>query len=137
MRHWLGAALVAIVVTGGAHAGEIGDQLASSLDDGTISDFAASATGACEAGEGDACFALGLDSVISAFEGFSQTLYRHGAVTPDTPAAAMLLGLGVDVPSAPANPDPEPMTYELLRAALDTFVATLDTAASHMRAAGE
>lgn len=137
MRIFAAAAGLALALSAGAaQAGEAGDQLAQSLYDGTISDLATRSTAACEAGEGDACFALGLDGFITAYETFAQGLYRHGAVTPNSPAMAMLLGMGLDTPTAPANPNPEPLTYEQFRDLLETFSATLDTAADHMKQAG-
>lgn len=123
--------------TGSAGAGEVSDQLAQSLYDGTLGTLASHSTVACEAGEGDACFALGLNGFISAYEAFAQGLYRHGAVTPNSPALGMLLGMGLDTPPAPANPDPEPLTYDQFRALLETFSETLDAAAGHMKQAGE
>lgn len=131
------AGFVLALSAGSVHAGEASDQLAQSLYDGAVSDLAIRSVAACEAGEGDACFVLGLDSIITAYETFARGLYRHGAVTPNSPAMAMLLGMGLDTPSAPANADPEPLNYEQFRDLLDTFSKTLDTAAGHMKQAGE
>ncbi|MBJ3783769.1 hypothetical protein [Devosia sediminis] len=136
MKQWM-VALAAMLAAGSAQAGESGDQLAQSLYDGTLRTLAEGAIAPCQAGEGDACFVLGLDGIVTAYETLAQGFYRHGAVTPDTPAAAMLLGMGSDTPSAPANPVPEPLSYEQFVELLDGFVATLDVAAGHMRQAGE
>ena len=137
MRIFGVAACFALALSAGAaQAGEAGDQLAQSLYDGTLADLTARSTAACEAGEGDACFALGLDGFITAYETFAQGLYRHGAVTPNSPALGMLLGMGLDTPSGPTNPSPEPLTYEQFRDLLDTFSKSLDTAATHMKQAG-
>jgi hypothetical protein len=136
MRQWMAAAAV-VLATGAVEAGESGDQLAQSLYEGTVRELAERSLASCEAGEGDACFVLGLDGIITAYEELAAALYRHGAVTPNTPAAAMLFGMGLETSPTPANPDPEPLSYEQLRAILDAFVATLDVAAGHMRQAGE
>jgi hypothetical protein len=133
----MAAAVVAMLGAGAAQAGEIGDQLPQSLYDGTLRDLADPAVTACEAGEGDACFALGLLEITGAYETFAQALYRHGAVTPNSPAMDMLLGMGLDSSTAPANPDPEPLTYEGFRGLLEEFVTALDQAADHMKRAGE
>lgn len=134
---WAAAGLALALGASAAQAGEAGDQLAQSLYDGALRDLANRSVDACEAGEGDACFALGLDGFITAYETFAQGLYRHGAVTPNSPAMGMLLGMGLDTPTAPANPNPEPLTYEQFRDLLETFSATLDIAAGHMKQAGE
>lgn len=137
MRFFGVVACFALALSAGAsQAGEVGDQLAQSLYDGTLTDLATRSAAACRAGEGDACFALGLDGFITAYETFAQGLYRHGAVTPNSPAMAMLLGMGLDTPMAPANPNPEPLTYEQFRDLLEAFSATLDTAAGYMKQAG-
>ncbi len=136
MRNWIGAGLALALLSGTAQAGESGDRLADALYSGTLGDLAGTATDACDAGEGDACFTLGLDAVINAFETLAQNLYRHGAVVPDSSAFGLLMGMGM--PSAPsANPDPEPLTYDLLREHLDAFTAQLDDAATYMKLAGE
>lgn len=136
MRKLMGASLGLALLSGTALAGESSDRLADALYSGTLSDLASTAATACDAGEGDACFTLGIEAVIDAFESLAQSLYRHGAVVPDSSALGLLLGAGV--PSAPsANPDAEPLTYALLREHLDAFTATLDNAATYMKLAGE
>ncbi|KRA99154.1 hypothetical protein ASD83_01065 [Devosia sp. Root685] len=134
---WAAAGFALALSAGAAHAGEAGDQLAQSLYDGTIGDLATRSTAACEAGEGDACFALGLDGLISAYEILAEGLYRHGVVTPNSPALAMVLGVSLDEIMAPLNPNPEPLTYEQFRDLLDSFSKSLDIAAGHMQQAGE
>src|SRR5690606_38996202 len=136
MRKLMGASLGLALLSGTSFAGESSVRLADALYTGTLHELAATASSACEAGEGDACFTLGIEAVIDAYETLAQSLYRHGAVVPDSSALGLLLGAGV--PSAPStNPDPEPLTYDLLREHLDTFTAKLDTAAGHMKRAGE
>jgi hypothetical protein len=136
MKKWIAVALGALLIPG-AHAGEIGNRLAESLYEGRLSDLVADAAGPCDAGEGDACFALGLADIIGAYETFAQGIYRHGGVAPNSPALALFLGTGLEGPSAPANPDPEPLSYDELRALLEQFSATLEIAAGHMQRAGE
>lgn len=137
MKIWMAAALAAFVLPVAASAGEIGDRLADQLYAGTAASLGERAVPLCEAGESDACFALGLIDVVIAYETLSQALYRHGAVTPTSPAMALLLGVGASGASAPANPDPEPLSYEGLRAILEDFTGLLDTASGHFRRAGE
>lgn len=137
MRNWIAAAVVATLGAGAAQAGEIGDQLAQKLYDGTLRDLAAPLVTACDAGEGDACFALGLLEITGAYETFAQALYRHGAVAPNSSAFGLILGMSADAPPTPANPDPEPLTYDGFREILEEFVASLDQAADHMKRAGE
>jgi hypothetical protein len=137
MRKWFAAALVATLGSSAVTAGEPGDRLAQSLYDGTLAELADTSAAACQAGEGDACFALGLHDLITAYEGFARGLYRHGATAPSAGAMGMLLGLGLEEPSGPANPNPEPLTYEQFRDLLDAFSKGLDAAAANMKLAGE
>ncbi|MBN9334066.1 hypothetical protein [Devosia sp.] len=137
MKIWMAAALAALALPCAAQAGEIGDQLADQLYAGTAASLSERAAALCDQNESDACFGLGLVELVSAYETLSQALYRHGAVTPNSPAMAMLLGIGLDGASAPANPDPEPLTYEELRSILEEFNGILDTASAHFRRAGE
>ncbi len=117
-------------------ASEAGDRLAERLYEGTLIEARAEMLAACDAGETDACFAAGMTELLGAIEGLAQDLYRYGATTPGTPAAAMLLGMGVDTVAAPANPDPEQLTYEGLRAVLEEFVVGMDAARARFEAAG-
>jgi len=137
MWKWSAAALAVLLSSGAAQAGEASDRLAQSLYDGTLPDLVAQSAEPCEAGEGDACFAIGLSEIIEAYESFAQGLYRHGAVAPNSPAMALLLGMGVDTPPSPANPDPEPLSYEQFRTLLEDFSAKLDQASDTMEKAGE
>lgn len=136
MKFWM-AALAMVLVPGAAQAGEIGDQLAARLYEGGLPTLVERAASLCEAGESDACFALGLSDIAGAYESLARSLYRHGAVTPNSPAMAMLLGMGLEGSSTPANPDPEPLSYEELRQMLEEFSATLDRAAVNFKRAGE
>lgn len=136
MKFWM-AALAMVLVPGAAQAGEIGDQLAASLYEGSMPALVERAAPLCETGESDACFALGLADLATAYETFARALYRHGAVTPNSPAMAMLFGMGSEGGSTPANPNPEPLRYEDLRQMLDEFSKTLDRAAGNFKRAGE
>lgn len=120
-----------------ALASEAGEQLAQRLYDGTLVDARADTERLCVEDNMDACFALGFTELIAGVETLSQALYRHGATTPGTPAAAILFGMGVDSTAAPANPNPEPLTYEQLRSYLDALVTSLDAASGHFEGAGE
>ena len=83
--------------------------VAQRLYDGTLIEARPEAIAACENGETDGCFAVAITELIIAVETLSQALYRHGATTPGTPVAAMLLGIETDAASSPTNPDPEPL----------------------------
>ena len=128
MRGLTGVAMAALMLPGAAVASEAGDLLAQRLYDGTLIEARPEAIAACENGETDGCFAVAITDLIIAVETLSQALYRHGATTPGTPVAAMLLGIETGATSSPANPDPEPLSYEQLRTILGDFVARLDIA---------
>lgn len=139
MRGLIGVVVAGLMLPGAALAGEAGDQLAQRLYDGTLTEARDATFAECNSsGAADACFAAGMTELIGAVEGLSQSLYRHGATTPGTPAAAMLLGMGLDggAPAAPANPDPEPLSYDQLRAILDDFVQKMDAARLSFEIAG-
>lgn len=137
MRGLAATALASIMLAGSAWASEVGDQLAQRLYDGTLAEGRDLAIQRCDELHADACFALGLTELIGGVEGLSQALYRHGATAPGMPAAALLLGMGMDGGNAiPANPNPEPLSYEQLRGYLDAFVASLDVARGRFEQAG-
>lgn len=128
MRSLFGAALAVIVIPSLAHASPAGEQLPDLLYAGTAGESRALYDEQCAQMHMDACFGLGVIDLVAAVEGLSQGFYRHGATTPGSPAAAMLFGVDAGMPTPPANPNPEPLSYEQLRAILETFVTTLDTA---------
>lgn len=136
MRIFVGAALAALMVPGASLAGEAGDRLAALLYAGEAGAERALFDRGCAAGEHDACFGLGLVDLIGTVEGLSQAFYRHGAVAPDNPAAALLLGFDADLPAGPANPNPEKLTYAGFRDILEAFVAGLDQARGSFEQAG-
>ena len=136
MKRLAGLAMAALLLSGNAQAGEAGDALIEHLYAGTASDGLADAGRACDAPDQEGCFALGLLKFVSAYEGLAQDLYRYGATAPGTTAAAMLLGLDMGAESIPANPNPEPLTYEGLRAVLSDFLEGLDRARTAFELAG-
>lgn len=136
MKRLAGLAMAALLLSGSAQAGEAGDALIEHLYAGTAAQGLADAGKACDAPDQEGCFALGLLKFVTAYEGLAQDLYRYGATTPGTTAAAMLFGLNMGVESTPANPDPEPLTYEGLRTVLSDFVDDLDRARTAFELAG-
>lgn len=120
-----------------AAADDIGARLVSALESGEAGASAAAFATACAPDAPEACFAAGLTGLVGGVERFSRGLYRHGAMAPSMPAAAMMLGIDPEMVSAPPNPAPEPLDYAGLRALLEDFVATLDTARGHFEMAAE
>ena len=115
-----------------AHAGEAGDILTTNLYAGTLAEAQAALAPGAAAQEPEACFSAGFIDLASGIEGLAQDLYRYGATTPGTPAAALMLGIGgMPETAVPANPDPEPLTYEALRTILADFRADLTSAQDH------
>ena len=138
MKYLLAATAVAGLMLPAAVSGqEAAELLTTHLYGGTAAGGIDAAVTLCEAGEPDACFAAGLFELVVTAEHVSQQLYRYGATTPGTPAAAMLLGIGMDTTPAPANPNPEALTYEALRTVLEDFVTGLDAAGERFKAAGQ
>jgi hypothetical protein len=137
MRVLRALALAAALAPGAALASPLGERLPDLLYAGEATaqrdDFAAE----CDNGHADACFGVGLIDVILAAEGLSQALYRHGAVVPDMASAALFMGLPDGIGTGPANPAPEPLTYDALRVIMDDFVAGLDQAQQGFLLAGE
>jgi hypothetical protein len=127
--------MAALLLPGATSATEVGDQLAQRLYDGTLAVIGDLALQRCDEYHTDACFALGMLDLVTAYERTAQALYRHGATAPNSPAMAMLFGMGIDAPARPANPDPEPLTYDGLVAILEDFASTLDVAAGHFQMA--
>lgn len=136
MRQWPLATALLVAMALPAAATEAGDGLAQRLYDGSLAGAYDDTIRLCDEYNNDACFAAGLTELIGGVEGLSQALYRHGATTPSTPVAALLLGMDTMGDTAlPANPNPEPLSYEQLRTILDNFVTALDTARSHFEMA--
>lgn len=138
MRGLTAVAMATLMLPGAAMASEAGEQLAQRLYDGTLIEARDDTINSCVEYNSDACLAAGLTELIGGIEALSQALYRHGATTPGTPAAAMLLGMGLDGGSmpVPANPDPEPLSYEQLRTILGNFVTAADSAHGYFKMGG-
>jgi hypothetical protein len=131
-----GLAAASLMLPGMTQAGEAGDLLRTHLYDGTIAEGLAAVTPLAEAGDPEAKFAAGMLTFVDGLQGASQDLYKYGATLPD----AGLLGiLGVAGPtqSAPANPNPEPITYEKFRTLLQDLVTSMDEGKALFEAAGE
>lgn len=137
MRIVLGALALAGLLPSLALASPAGEQLPDLLYAGEARAQRALLESDCAADHADACFGLGLVDLITSVEDLSRAFYRHGAVSPGLPAAAMFLGIDGGVPAGPANPDPEPLTYEGLRQIFEHFVAGLDRARESFQAAGD
>ncbi len=135
MRGLTAVAMATLMLPGAAMAGEAGDALTGHLYAGTAADGIAAAHEACYMLDSEACFADGMLQMVLAYEGLAQDLYRYGATTPGTPAAAMLLGVGASLESAPANPTPEKLTYTALRTVFMDFLADVDQARIRFEAA--
>lgn len=135
MRGFSAAAMAVMLLPATASASDVGDQLAQRLYDGTLADIGDLALQRCDEYNADACFALGMLDLVTAYERTAQALYRHGATAPNSPAMAMLFGMGLDAPARPANPSPEPLTYQGLRDILEEFASLLDVARGHFEMA--
>lgn len=135
MRGFAAAAMAVLMLPGAASATEVGDQLAQRLYDGTLAEIGDLALQRCDEFHTDACFALGMLDLVTAYERTARALYRHGATMPNSPAMAMLFDMGLDAPGRPANPDPEPLTYAGLRDILEDFTGGLDLARGHFEMA--
>jgi hypothetical protein len=128
--------MATLMLAGAAMAGESADKLLAHLYGGTAADGLPEALEACYAQDSEACFAQGMLQMVLAYEGLAQDLYRYGATTPGSPAAAMLLGIGAGLGSAPTNPNPEQLSYEALRTVLQDFLTDVDMARIGFETAG-
>jgi hypothetical protein len=135
MRGLRALAMAAVMLPGAVAASEVGDELAQRLYDGSLREVGDLALERCDQLHTDACFALGLLDLVTAYEQLAQAMYRHGATSPNSPVMGMLFGMGLDMPTTPANADPEPLSYEGLVDILDAFSTTLDLAAGHFQMA--
>ncbi|MBU1304256.1 MAG: hypothetical protein KKF33_01890 [Alphaproteobacteria bacterium] len=134
----LAAAAFALLPTA-SQAGEVGDLLAQHLYAGTPVAGQGELQTARDAADPEACFAWSMLGLATAYEGLALDLYRYGATTPGTPTAALLLGLGSldsGMPPVPANPHPEPLSYEAFRTVLSDFRADLATAQAGFECGG-
>ena len=131
------AAMAALMLPAAAHAQDATERLTTHLYGGTAAQGIDPAIALCEQNQPDACFAAGLFELVVTVEEAGQAFYHHGATTPGTPVAAMLFGMGMDTSSAPANPNPEPLTYDGLRAILEDVVTGLDVARERFEWGGQ
>lgn len=107
-----------------AHAGEAGDILTQHLYAGTLAEGKSALERGAASRDPEACFGWAFLTMAEGLEDLAQDLYRYGATTPGTPAAALMLGIGgMPDTAVPANPNPEPLTYVALRTVLTDFRA--------------
>lgn len=136
MRQWIIATGMLGTLAMPVSAGEIGDQLAQRLYDGSWSEISEQAHELCYQFETDACFGRGLFDLIEGYEALSQAMYRHGATQPNSPALDLLMGTDmVGAADRPANPEPERLTYDGLRSILDDFSRALTDASIYFQMA--
>lgn len=116
------------LLPGASHASDYSDRVVDHLYAGTAGEGMADARAGCDLNVQDSCFGLGLLTLVGAYQGLAQDLYRYGATVPGGTPAALLFGIGPVEDAAPANPHPDKLTYPTLRDMLDNFVVQLDTA---------
>jgi len=138
LKHWTaGLAVASLMLPGLAQAGEAGDLLRTHLYEGTIAQGLAAVIPLAEAGDPEAKFAAGMLTFVGGLQGVSQDLYRYGAIVPDGGVLEILGMIGPDAQSVPANPNPEPITYEKFRTLLNDLVTSMDAGKALFEAAGE
>lgn len=125
-------ALAMALLAGSAVAGEGGDLARDHLYAGTLEAGVAALKPFDAGGDNEGRFGIGLIKFVAAIEHFTQGLYRHGFASPDVGP----MGPAVAMP-VPVNPNPEPLTYEKLRALLDGLVTDMDAAKVVLLSAGE
>ncbi|HEY0854189.1 MAG TPA: hypothetical protein VGD86_05120, partial [Devosia sp.] len=136
-KRLLAVATIAVATPLPVFAGASGDLLTAGLYAGQTQTTITTLQPLADGGDQEARFAVGFAQFISAIEGMSQALYRHGVAAPDGgPMAAGILGAPIPVPPVPANPNPTPIDYAKFRAELEAFVTRLDDAAKSLQAAG-
>lgn len=131
-----GLLAAALMLPATALASDTGDLLTNHLYAGSLNAGRAALAAGKDAAEPEACFGWGLLTLASAFEGLAQDLYRYGATTPGTPAAAMLLGVGMADTPVPLNPHPEALSYGALRAVLSDFRSDIAAAQASFECGG-
>jgi hypothetical protein len=129
------AALVCLCLAyGHSHAGEASAQLARDhLYAGTLVAGASALAAKVNADSGDreARFGLGLVSFARAVERFGQSLYRYGLTPPKTLSVPLLRF------PVPANPTPEPISYQAFRDILKGFDDDLAAAEAALQKIGD
>ncbi len=132
-----GLAAASLMLPGLVQAGEAGDLLRTHLYDGTIEEGLAAVMPLAEAGDKEAKFAAGMLTFVDGLQGVTKDLYRYGATVPDTGVLGLLGVSALGEQGVPANPDPEPITYEKFRTLLQDFVTSMDEGKALFEAAGE
>jgi hypothetical protein len=132
------ATVLAVLLAGlPAAAQSPGDTLREALYAGEFAEGRAALAPLADAGDPEAAFGVGVIDLALAIERFSQSMHRHGLTSPDPGALGDLL-FGIDDPThRPASVDAEPLTYEGLRAILETLVDDLDGARAALAIAAE
>ena len=137
MLHKLGlAAAVALTLAPlPTQAATSGDLLKTHLYAGSFKAGHEALKGQCTDDNREACLASGTLGLAIAVEQLAQELYRYGAVMPNM-LPLSYFGMNVGGSAHPANPKPEPITYEIFRSVLETFVTQLDTARAELEQGG-
>lgn len=115
-----------------AKAGEAADILREALYSGNYLDTLDQLIPLAIAGDQEAQFGVGFVRFVRAIESFAQQLYFHGLAAPETGPMGPALTLPV-----PVNPDPTPLTYEVVRGTLEGVVFNFDNAGADLLKAGE
>jgi uncharacterized MnhB-related membrane protein len=136
MKKHLAALAVVVAGTTSVAAGEGGDILISTLQSGDIGAGLESLQPLVGAGDTEASFAAGVLTLVDGIETFAQAMYRHGLTAPNVGMAGALLGVPV-TPPVTANPEPQPLDYEGLRAILEELTNAMDNGRDLLAAAGE
>lgn len=126
------AAFAALALPSPTFASEPGDLTRRHLYDGTLAAGLDALSPLQAAGDQEARFGAGLLTFAQGVEHLAQALYRHGLAAPDTGPMGPPLLLPV-----PANPNPEPLDYQKVRAILDQLVTDMDAASALLQQAGE
>ena len=126
------ATCVALALPSPTLASEAGDILRKHLYEGTQQQGIDELTPLRDSLPPEAGFGMGLLTFVQGIEHFAQALYRHGLAAPDTG----LMGPPLLLP-VPANPNPEALDYQKVRAMLGQLVAEMDAASALLEDAGE
>lgn len=136
MRSVLAAAGLAALAMPAA-ASDTGDAIAAAAYEGTLGAKRGELATACDSGDTEACFGAGLGELVATYESLAQATYRHGGVFPNENPASIFFGFGLDEQAKPANPKPEPLSYDQLRTILDDAVKGLDRSRDLFAKAGD
>jgi len=126
------AGFLTLLAPAAAQAAQAGDILRDHLYAGTLRAGLDALQPMAEGGDAEARFGVGLLTFATGVERLAQGLYRHGLAAPETGMMGPMLGVPI-----PVNPKPEPLTYDGMRALLETLVQDLDASRGLLVAAGE